>query len=277
MIKASTQKRLLIILIPLYCLVTILFAFPAQAADSVKVIYVNKYGGGDGTGSSWSNSMTLNAALSYEAKPGEKVKVYLQSGEYNISEPLAIKDGFALYGGFSGKESAETGRILLDNDNNGITEPWEFMAPTVLKGKGVILKFAGSGVVDGVTLQSDSDGSGSIVEITSGGKLKNSIVTGRNNADGSIVYLNDGALLSCFIHDNVTAASNGVIHVAGSATISHSRIEKNQAGNGGGIYVDTSEDVYIINNLIVNNKAIGTGTSKGEGEQSILRVRHRLG
>ena len=208
--------------------------------------------------------MTLQAALSYDAKPGEKVNIYLQGSEYKITEPLVIKDGFTLYGGFAGKEFSESFRIMYDIDNNGIIESWEYMAPTVFKGKGVILKFSGSGTVDGVTLQSASDGSGSIVELTSGGILQNSIIIDRKASDSGIININDGALLSCYVHDNETSG-NGVIHIDGSATVSHSRIEKNQAGNGGAIYVDTTEDVYIVNNLIANNSAVGVGTAKGEG------------
>ncbi len=215
--SSITRKRLNVLLALLLSLAILLYAIPAVAA-SVKVIYASKYGSGNGSGTSWQDSMTLEAALGYEPQPGEKVKVFLKGGDYNITKPLEIKEGVYLYGSFSGNEVYEGGRIKVDRDKNGIIEPWEFISPTVLKVSGVVVKIAG-GVVSGVTIESTSDGSGSIAELESGGVLENSIVTG-------------GA----------------------------SRIENNEAINGAGVYIDTSSDVYITNNLIAyNNAAISGG------------------
>ena|GEM_PF-1468511 len=250
--SSITRKRLNVLLALLLSLAILLYAIPAVAA-SVKVIYASKYGSGNGSGTSWQDSMTLEAALGYEPQPGEKVKVFLKGGDYNITKPLEIKEGVYLYGSFSGNEVYEGGRIKVDRDKNGIIEPWEFISPTVLKVSGVVVKIAG-GVVSGVTIESTSDGSGSIAELESGGVLENSIVT------GGAINLDNGSLLSCYIHGNKAPESDGTINVAGPAIISHSRIENNEAINGAGVYIDTSSDVYITNNLIAyNNAAISGG------------------
>jgi hypothetical protein len=203
--------------------------------------------------------------------------VWIAAGTYTISAAIAPKTGMQIYGGFVGTESVLTDRIVLDADDNGVVEPWEFSNPTVINGSG----FSGTSVVysvfnstsaiytlNGVTIDGHNTSCTNAGGIYTNGLsfITNCIVRNINQtgtgANGAGIYSNasGGATITgCLIENCVTSGYGGGIGTARKVTIKQCVIRNNYASKGGGIYLggtaDASNTTSVVNNAIYNNTA----------------------
>lgn len=71
--------------------------------------YVVPGGAGDRSGSSWANArVDVQAAVDAAALPGEEV--WVAAGRYELTEPVALRSGSVMLGGFARTESAASQR-----------------------------------------------------------------------------------------------------------------------------------------------------------------------
>lgn len=117
----------------LYILLTLLCASVSAMAQS-KIYYVSPTG--EGNGSSWSNAMTLSAALS-AAQAGDQIWVQgfeqiTDAGQQLYTVPdqavgFSVNSGVQLYGGFKGDETSI-------NDRETLGKPYQMKYRSVLSG-----------------------------------------------------------------------------------------------------------------------------------------------
>lgn len=196
------------------------------------VIYVDKNAPGPThNGQTWATAYLtvqdgLNAATS---TPSE---IWVADGTY--AERITLKDGVALYGGFS---DAETVRDQRDWNAN----------PTILDGSAggrVVSALTGvtdTAVIDGFVIQNGSStrGGGVYCDGYSTPTISNNLITG-NSATGT------------------PGAGGGVYCYQASPKLYNNLIVLNSAKYGGGIYCYSSS-AAVTNNTIVSN----TGTTNG--------------
>jgi hypothetical protein len=104
------------------------------------IIYVAQHYSGSGDGSNWENSSANLIEVIAVSKPGNEI--WIAKGIYkpndltpeNTSNEqyFELKNGVTYYGGFEGNETSIGDRKRTDNDQNGITEAWEYSAQSIL-------------------------------------------------------------------------------------------------------------------------------------------------
>jgi hypothetical protein len=192
-------------------------------------------------------------------------QVWIIGGTYNLNDSIVICPGVGIYGGFSGSESALTGRAKGTN-------AWDFTNETVLMGDTTKVCIAGgsesaAAVLDGMTLSNFKNKvsafSGSAASLNgSQTVMQNCIikncVTLSNSAtsSGAVVLIGGASLKNCYIHDNTTAGYGGGVSVCGDGcTLDGCKIVNNTAtlfGGGVSLYATTS-GVKVTNCDISNN------------------------
>lgn len=232
------------------------------------IVYVVK--GQNGQGSSWDNAVgdvgtaiqvakAYNDALSDGSKP--KAQVWVQAGEYQLSQTIIPLDGVSVYGGFAGTETELSQRAKGQ-------QGWEYTHPTILRGKDksfAILaqnkKFTEQTVIDGFTIEEGKTG----VILWENALLKGCIV--RNNKSPEAKYTLNGVSLTL---------DGGGIYAKSGCTVDSCLFENNEAmASGGGIYMADEANVVVRNCLVQNNKAATRGGGifswQGRVENSIIR------
>ena len=110
---------------------------------NAKTIYVSYNGNNTNNGLSWATAVLSPDTAKVRAVAGDDIWVqgdadgvsgynsYFRTSTVSGQGNEAFKMGdFNWYGGFKGDETSLSQRQVLDNDGNGIVEPWEFKYPT---------------------------------------------------------------------------------------------------------------------------------------------------
>ncbi len=191
------------------------------------VVFVKTDGSDLSDGSTWQLAKrTIQAGIN-KAKAGEEV--WVAAGAYG--ENITLKDGVAVYGGFSGSENARDERRFATNR-------------TIIDG---------GGAGNAVRVSNDIKDNTRIDGFT----IRNGAST---NSGGIYCYNSHAVISNCVISGNSTVQGNGGgIYISGGAvSVINNVIAGNRAdkGFGGGIYCWTcGGDTAIVNNTIVSNSA----------------------
>jgi len=92
--------------------------------NSFGVIFVSPGGDEEANGSSWDKATTFSAALEFindDSNAGNASEIWMKQGEYFINEKaFRIRNGVAVYGGFSGDESDPDSRPSVEGSEKTI-------------------------------------------------------------------------------------------------------------------------------------------------------------
>lgn len=214
-----------------------------------------------------------------QLRPGDEV--WVAKGTYNNSAKVTLYNdenaglqygNIRLYGGFAGTETAPEQRAVTDKDENGLTEPWEFVNETNFRGKGnsrenasdfQLVQIGNESVLDGVTL---SDNYYTGAERAAGGTInslmRNCIVRDvttefAKTIYGGGLYVTGGQVESCLIESCKAIIGDP----ASTLTV-----------QGGGIHIYGTNDNTLdleptgyIKNSVIRNCTAGEGSNMGRG------------
>jgi parallel beta-helix repeat protein len=226
---------------------------PAQSA----VFYVRTDGSDTNSGTSWELAkQTVQAGLD-AASAGDEV--WVAAGTY--VQRITLKNGVALYGGFTGSEMLleerdfEANETILDGNKQGNVVSSPYTSTTATR-------------IDGFTIRNGagtSFGAGSGVYCTAPITIANNKITGNSSAQlsgGGGIYSNGSSVITNnIIAGNTATGSGGGIYCTGSGQliISGNTITGNSAsGSGGGVYCHYIS-ATITNNTISSNSAHSGG------------------
>lgn len=194
-------------------------------------------------GTSWEEPVNLRTAL-FRADDGDEI--WVKSGFYE--EPIVLKPGVSIYGGFIGDETSIDQRIPFANDSIvGSTDLPYVPGPIIIAATGT--------TIDGLWIGYGDAGEGR------GGGIRCHGVS-------------DVRIANCFFRSNRTDSSGGGISIRDSfnVVVEGSIFLSNRAGRGGQISVFASSSVLIANSLFIGGGAetrLGSGSaadiSSGEG------------
>ena len=212
-------------------LMLLLFASQSMAS----VVYVDWNSPGPTyDGRSWNTAFHFVSTGLTVARPGDQV--WVAEGQYPVSE-LALKEGVALYGGFSGTETSIDQRdytiyqTTLDGQRSG---------NTIYAAAGL----TSSAVMDGFY-------------VTNGTGNPNAY---GNTRGGGIYCLGSPTITHNYFFANEAMFAGGVyVGPTCSPVIAYNTITDNDAYAGGGICVASTGSPYIANNYIVANTATAGG------------------
>lgn len=253
------------------------------ASAPAKVVYVNKNAPGPThTGATWATAFTTVQAGVNAAASGDEVWV---AGSTYV-ENILVFAGLALYGGFTGTETAraqrdwKTNEAILDGNQAGpvLILPWDGLVDgfTIRNGR------CSSSTYYGAALSLGASGTGGTFTVTNNTITNNSSyvignvflyggsATIASNAicgnDAGGIYMEDGTVTI----ENNTIADNthgvGVYVRKGVATIENNTIVGNTADSIGlgGIYLFGAGDKVTVRNNIVAFNNVGINASSGD-------------
>ncbi|PSL34192.1 right-handed parallel beta-helix repeat-containing protein [Dyadobacter jiangsuensis] len=249
---------------------------PAAEAtpDANGILYVDGSVDTPGDGSSWDNALQRMHYATRAAALNPAIKqVWVSSGTYEnaaADEPLALTDGVAYYGGFSGNGSEIRDRNISP-------------ASTVLKGLGgTVISVSGAGastrldgfmVTSGTGFAVNGERRGGALHVTNSSLVIANCLFAENATDpsatggkgGAIYLLNSSPLiLQCLFTANsakgTTAGKGGAVFMDNSSptirncTFSVNEVGNNAAaGNGGALYALSGSSPVVENCIIWNN------------------------
>lgn len=244
----------------LYILLTLLCASVSAMAQS-KIYYVSPTAKGTGDGSSWSNAMTLSAALN-TAKAGEQIWVQgfdkiTEAGQlYTVPDQavgFSVKSGVQLYGGFKGDETSI-------NDRETLGKPYQMKYRSVLSGD---INRNDNSDNTNIIFPANTTRQDNATHVLSV-NMKPTSTSGNNNTYPTVI---NGFTITGG-HADGTSEKGGGIYIAGDNTDGGNfRIERcflfnNYATQGGAVYVDAAvknvnNGESLINQCVVYNNAAG--------------------
>ncbi|MHC4892054.1 MAG: right-handed parallel beta-helix repeat-containing protein, partial [Planctomycetota bacterium] len=236
-----------------------------QDADGVldacrQVVYVDADALGAGDGSSWADAYTeLRTAI---ANAQDYAELWVAEGSYCPATTLdeetrsfVVRDGLALFGGFSGVEVSRDQRDWVAH-------------PTILTGDILGDDFQAGG--------STSENCWNVVETpeTAGPttRIEGFVIEG-GNADeiagcdvfavffsscrgGGMYCLGSPTIRDCTFRRNFGGHHGGGIFMLGSPRIVDCTFESNGALRGGGLYADIGSQAQVVNCVVRDNKAL---------------------
>lgn len=230
---------------------------------SGKIIYVNGKANGINDGSSWKNAFTSLQPAIDAALAGDEI--WVAKGTFwpaRYQKTFTLKNGVALYGGFSGN-----GTEVTRNQRNWVTNPTILSgdleqndtANPVTKREQIIgsnayhvvtIKNAdATTVLDGFTITA-----GVAIDNTGNGLCPNGC-----NGGGIYSYRASPTLANLVVQGNFGTYGGGIYGDGGTLKLSHGSIHDNRATfGGGGIQIERSDPV--LNDVEVSNN---TGSSCG--------------
>jgi M6 family metalloprotease-like protein len=175
-------------------------------------------------GKTWATAYTsINNAIKSAFNNSE---IWVASGTY--TEPIVVRQGVSLYGGFAGNETALSER--KPSVNQTVLSGSTHRQPVLTANSGVTI----STVVDGF------------------------VIRGGRSVDGGGIYCRGGSPTISYnnISNNNVNGHGGAIYCCGaSPVITKNVISNNSSKDGGGIYCDKLSSAIITNNLISGNSA----------------------
>lgn len=249
---------------------------PAAEAtpDANGILYVDGSVDTPGDGSSWDNALQRMHYATRAAALNPAIKqVWVSSGTYEnaaADEPLALTDGVAYYGGFSGN-----GSELRDRNISPASTVLKGLGGTVISvsGAGASTRLDGFMVTSGTGFAVNGERRGGALHATSSSLVIANCLFAENATDpsatggkgGAIYLLNSSPLiLQCLFAINsakgTAAGKGGAIFLDNSSpTIRNCTFSANEvggnaaAGNGGALYALSGSSPVIENSIIWNN------------------------
>lgn len=270
-----------------------LFPTIGMATVVQAVVYVDLSAAPGGDGSSWAQAFR-SVQEGLDQADALDQEVWVAKGEY--PERIILKEGVALYGGFSGGESLPTERDPVANE-------------TILNGGGAGSTVTGAdhAIIDGFTITGGhAHAGGGIYNLYTSPTIRNNIIransAGSGGGGGIYNYGCSAQILENTIRDNVAAGlgggiyninatssllvegnlivgnralassshGGGIMNANAPARIVHNCIRDNIAGYGGGVY-NLNSSPAIENNTLVNNDATyGGGIWSSSGSSPVI-------
>lgn len=240
----------------------VMFCLAALASAQSKIYYVSPMGSGTQDGLSWTNTMTLTAALN-TAKAGDQIWVlgyeqidaadkYYVVPEASQAEGFRLKSGVQLYGGFKGDETSI-------NDRETLGKPYQLKYRSVLSGD--ILR---NDVIDNTNLIFPANGTRSDNATHVLSLNMTAASGGNNNAYPTVV---NGFSIGGGQADGTDEKGGGIYVFGDNTNGGIFRIERcfllnSYATLGGAIYVtaevqNQNNNISLINQCVVYNNAAG--------------------
>lgn len=221
--------------------------------------FVNEYASGQDTGQNWANAFTsLQTALA-DAQAGDQI--WVAAGVYkptiapDPSATFALKEGVAIYGGFSGGETELsqrnwTANLTILSGGIGSTpsaDSWHVVTGDDVDSSAVLDGFTISG---GYAGQSSNEVGGGIYLSAASPTLQNLTIEfnfaqleggGLINLGGSPTLTNvdfNANQAGTQLPDVTLAGAGGGMYEAGTATLTNVVFHGNTAGQGGGLFDD---------------------------------------
>lgn len=262
--------------------------------------------GGTGDGSSWEKAMgSLQEAVDVCNARGN-CEIWLADGIYKFSQDtLKLKEYACIYGGFTGTEQAKEERKMKDKDGNGIVEPWEYEAVSVLdfSGNGSLKVMSTYGhkpiVCNGVTVSgltgsfsipwgtvfsgvelchnsmpSSSATNEGLIEIETNGILEYSWLH-HNQGENSLLRQRNGNIYNCVFTNNYSSGSC-LLSLGGSCSLQNCLIANNETEEFPGIQVDQSIPELINNTIVHNRTRSKSGWLSADGTRGKIRMYNTL-
>ena len=264
------------------CVVGLLAAWGVGAYGAVWYVDISAAVGGDGT--SWASAYTdLQSALGIAVSGDE---IWVAEGVYKPTSPAGrdatfqLKDGVALYGGFSGTETLRSQRnwssheTILSGDIGTEDDSWD-NSYNVVTGSGT----DDTAVLDGFTITAgNADGvnphnyGGGMLIAPGSPIVSNCTFVGNTAGSGGGMAVAaseaDPTLMNCTFRDNSTIQMPGTLSGGGgggmvifeyaSVTVTYCSFDSNFGYFGGGICLDTYSSAVVTHCSFTGNTA-GTG------------------
>lgn len=276
-----------------------LFALALVTFDSALAAtkFVKTAATGTGDCSTWANACTLTSGLSAAASGDE---LWCKEGTYALTQPLILKNGVKIIGGFAGSEvlaknSSPASRVTtLDGGGN-----WQAVigsdnsASTVLRGftikngiadegGGIILENSSALVVQCIFENNHAGDFGGAAVIKGSGSpqfintiFRNNGGTNTNGGGAVFVYRGSPQFVNCLFHNNTAAEGGAVLVGFGTPTFVNTTIADNDAtvSYGGGIS-DQNGNATLKNCIVWSNAAakqgpVGYQVFSGSGGSSL--------
>jgi len=260
--------------VPFLVAVYILMMFTAPAFAAV--IYVDADAtSGVNNGESWANAyIDLQDGLATVTSGDE---IWVAKGTYKPTTKadrtisFAMKDGVAIYGGFTGTETARNQRdwttnVTILSGNIGNSNDARDNSYHVLTSSGATI--TSTSVLDGFTITgSNADGNfsnssgGGMYNDGSSPTVTNCTFSGNTARNGSGMYNTSSSpvVTNCTFSGNSTTGGGGggMYNESSNPMITNCTLLKNIGGIGGGIYNKNSSPT-LVNSTFSENTALGT-------------------
>ena len=215
--------------------------FTLETVDASR-LYVALDGSDSNSGTSWKTPLkSLQKAIDilencYDAE------IWIKAGEYQVSTPLKMKEGVAIYGGFAGTETELTQRVSGNE--------------TILDGQGISQIFNNN--YEGSTALSDN----SILEGVT-------IANAKGTLGGGIYNKNANPIIDNCKFKNCSAEKGaGIYNDSSTPVVANCTFDSNTANQGGGLY-NKSSNASILNCTFVSNAGSGMYNYIADSKMSI--------
>ena len=211
--------------------------------------------GATGTGTTWANAGDLqtivNSIIAAPSAGGDEI--WALHGIYSIGSPLVINSNpapLSIYGGFRGNEltlAQRNANISVNNPNL----PNYFRFPSILDGGNsnpvINLQGISDFLIDGFVI---TQGNAATAAMPNGGGLN--VVNSNNIRFENLVIMNNHAV-----------GNGGGMHIQADAVIIKNTLFFSKStpagGSGGGLFLDSCDDIVVVNGLFSDNSADGMG------------------
>lgn len=248
-----------------------------KTADIPQNIWFVKHGNKNGNGKSWESAFNnLNEAIELVGKNGGgeiwvAVGTYTPTSDQNRTVSFVLKNGVAIYGGFSGVEKSKAERNYEINKTILSGNIGDFNAAS--DNSFHVVQGSVNSIIDGVTI-SDGYADGEITNRYGGGLYNwgyesSSII---KNCTFTNNYAEDGGAVFCFTDvlsyfenvdfENNTAMIGGAasFRFGSSCELDNCTFNNNTAtSRGGAITINYGSNVIIKNSTFIKNTTTGNG------------------
>ena len=188
-----------------------------KAKKAHSVYYVGRNGSDSNDGSSWGNAFSdvqtaINSAADSANFLSKSVEVWIATGTYKHGSSLTMKNNVAIYGGFSGTETAKDqrnagqNRTYLDGENSYRVFHNEYAKSNPL---------TNTAKLDRITIQN--------------GKIE-------GDGGGMYNYYADPEITNCTFRNNTASEGGAIYNYCSNSNITNCTFNNNTASNGGAIY-----------------------------------------
>jgi uncharacterized protein YjdB len=237
--------------------------------------YVKADATGTNTGDSWDNAFKNLEPILDLVENGDQI--WIASGTYSSNNPIVLKSGIKIYGGFSGNETSFESRdnnneVILTGVSNRVIKAENINNVTIdsltIKG-GMIYVDDGGGIyikkstninlnnINFIDNISSYTGGGLFIIASSKITVKNAnFSNNRTGEGGSAVGIRDCSSISIIdseMSENTAENGNGTIWNSNSSPNLSNITIKNNHNNGGNYIVNILGSNPIINNIIATN------------------------
>jgi predicted outer membrane repeat protein len=224
--------------------------------------------GGTGNGLSWATAAGDLSEVVSQSVAGHQIWVAAGTYPQSSLQPLSMKEGVAMYGGFP------------DNDNTtGMAQRNPSLYQTILDGNGQTAitneNLTGASVLDGFVITGGYDYFGGGMHNTNASPTISNCIFRDNSAfiSGAAIYNNNSSpiVTNTLFYNNSASSNGGAIYGNGASSPRFINVTftQNSAANGGAVYVGTGAETVLHNCILWNNSASGNGDEVNAVEGSV--------